>query len=437
VRALRSATALLVVHPVVALGLGGALLLSLGAVCCGLGLIAAPWFVCELMAMVLGTARGRRISRHRGWLGAGFIQAAAVVVSTSAVVVSVTWLGTQLPVSPLAPLTTAGAGQGQVLALVAGGSAVALVYMLPYLYAPLLLIEQGGSLGGALVHSASRVVRGGLGAHFLLSSASHFLQVLPPALAAGAVLAVGDPVILPLVVGLSLPAMALTIPMGQAMIVASYAERVPPDRPMVAPPVGRPLAVGFALVGLAPAVALLLIVAAVTVRPSMPSPGSAPLGDVVAGGALGSQVSTFPVPHTALEVHASRTHLSIHAGDGGGAGALPQPPDARFDRLRVIRVRDAYAVEVGSDAMSYLTWIDRAGVRLDDDLPARLDDHLPRGGLVVLALAMLATALLFGPALERLASGVGSAKRRAWWVVGLLLPLNVAALALGVHAAFV
>jgi hypothetical protein len=101
-----------------------------------------------------------------------------------------------------------------------------------------------------------------------------------------------------------------------------------------------------------------------------------------------------------------------------------------------VRVRDAFAIELGAGEASYVTWIDRAGVRLDDDLSARLEDRLPPWGLALLALAMLATALGMMPAVARLRTDAPGAARRLALVVLLLLPLHLTALALGLGALF-
>jgi hypothetical protein len=434
---LREGALLLAAHPVVVLGLGVALLLSLGAVCCGLGLVAAPWLVCELMALALGVARGRRIARHRGWIAAGMVQAVAVVVLAAAVAMALTWLGAGMDASELRPRRAAG-DQGEFLLVVGGFTVVALLYMAPFLYAPSLLLERGGSLAGALAESARLVQRGGLGAHLAFTCACHLLQVAPALLGVAVALLAGDRAGVPWAVALSLPAMTVTLPLGQAMVVAAYAERTAsaPRAAPLAPPVRRSAAALCIAVGVAPAVALVLIMVAVAVRPALPRPGVAPGGEVVAAGALEDEVRTFAIPYTALSATASHTRVAIEAGDGGGAGILPRPAGAHLDRLQIVRVRDAFAIEIGAGEASYVAWIDRAGVRLDDDLSARLEDRLPPWGLALLALAMLATALGMMPAVARLRTDAPGAARRLGLVVLLLLPLHLTALAIGLGALF-
>ncbi|MFW6050859.1 MAG: hypothetical protein ACODAU_06775 [Myxococcota bacterium] len=435
IEALRGAARLLAVHPGLSVGLGVALVLSLGSVCCGLGLIAAPWFACELLALTLATGLGRRVPRQRGWLAAGAVQAVAVVVLSAAVGAAVTWLGAETPRSSEMPAPVA-PSNARLLALALGGSVLGLLYMVPYIYAPLLLVDRGGGLGAAMAESARYVVRGGFVAHLGLSLASHLLQVSPPLLAAVIALVAGDLGEIAWGVALAVPVMAVTVPLGQGMIVASYLDRRPSGATAALgrAPLTRPLAAGLFAVGLAPAVALLLVSAAVTVRPADPRPGEAPLGEVVAGGTIDGAPVALAIPHTALEVRASPTRLAIAAGDGGGAGAVPRPEGAVFERVRVVRVRDAYALEVAGEGRSWVTWIDRAGVRLDDDLSARLADRLPTWGLPWLAVAMMAAALGIAPTLAWLGSRSEANRCRAWTVVLALLPLAAVALWLGARA---
>lgn len=436
--ALREATRLLAVHPVVSLAMGSALIMSLGAVCCfGLGIIAAPWLLCELMALVLGTAIGRRVPRHAGWLAAGSVQAIAVIVVSAAAGAAITWLGTQLPLAadrpqPIHPDNL------QMLVLAFGGGAVGLLYMAPYIYTPVLLIDRGGALGGGLVESARLVFREGTFSHIALTFVSHLLQVAPVVLAATIALAVSDSAAVPIAVAASLPAMALTVPLGQAMIVTGYvAGRPREDRlPPFTRPVRWPLASTLAIVGIAPALALLLIAASVITRPSHPRPGSAPLGELVAAGRVTKGGRDLPIPHTALEVRVSPKRLAIVAGDGGGAGRVPRPAGAVFERVRVVRLRDVYAVEVAGRGKSWVTWIDRAGVRLDDGLAVRLADHLPGWGLPLLGLVMLAMAFVLAPRAAALSDPSPRSLRGAWIAALGLSPFAITMVVLGARALF-
>ena len=66
-------------------------------------------------------------------------------------------------------------------------------------------------------------------------------------------------------------------------------------------------------------------------------------------------------------------------------------------------MRDVYGVEVHQAGATRLTWIDRAGVRLDDNLRVRLFDHVGEAGLAVILISVLATAMVMLPVLSSLA----------------------------------
>jgi hypothetical protein len=142
------------------------------------------------------------------------------------------------------------------------------------------------------------------------------------------------------------------------------------------------------------------------------------------------------------------------AADGGGTGELRLRDVGAVTRVRVVRVRDTFAIEVRQGRTSSLTFIDRAGVRLDDDLRARLSDRVSgRGALFVLLFPFVAT-LWTVPVLHRLGrvqlafrkypdrrpgeavldSALRRSVQRTRLFVALLLPLDLFALGLGVHA---
>jgi hypothetical protein len=98
-----------------------------------------------------------------------------------------------------------------------------------------------------------------------------------------------------------------------------------------------------------------------------------------------------------------------------------------------------------------VTWVSRAGVRVDDDLRARFADRLGLYAVLLVALALMLTPLAVARVLVPLAEvrrlvAVGehdaaarirpSAHRTAWVAVAILSPLALIALAIGAGAAW-
>lgn len=436
--------------------LGVALVLAMASVCCGLGAVAAPWFGCELFATQIGAATGSRPPRTRAWLSAGLFLFGAVVIVTSAA-----WLATLGLGVDVAVLSEGIQPEGDDLRTVAWavlGALLALVFIVPFLYAPMILVDRGGSIGGAALESARLVVqRGGALAHLGLSISSHLVQTSPLILAAALTVALAGRTEVPWAVLGVLPLLSITVPLGQGMIVSAWVSRreelVDPVRTRVAGRPRRASSVALAAVLVAPALSIGLVVASLA-RPSQPQEGAATGGTVLLDRTLepGARES-FPVRDTALAVRVVEGWVAIEASDGGGAGSLPRPTDAAAERVRVVRERDAYGIEVSAEGRAWVTWVTRAGVRLDDGLQARFADRMPLAALLVLGAALLLTPVIVVRVLVRLAevrrmaaAGVEGAEldgprreaRRAGWVtVALLAPLSAAALAVGILAAFI
>ncbi|HET8932492.1 MAG TPA: hypothetical protein VFN67_03585, partial [Polyangiales bacterium] len=110
------------------------------------------------------------------------------------------------------------------------------------------------------------------------------------------------------------------------------------------------------------------------------------------------------LPASALSLQISASRVSVAASDGGGVGELPLSAAAPIQRVRVVRVRDTFAIELLQAGQLYLTLIDRAGVRLDDDLPARLRDRSRPWQWLYLLWTLLFTVLLSVPVLADLAA---------------------------------
>jgi hypothetical protein len=403
----RASLSLFAARPVSSLALGSAIVVSLAAACCGLGVVAAPWFLCELFALQLSEVVGRPVERGRAWIGACAIAFGAVVLVGAVAWLALLGFGAEPPPGGLprpATWTELAAGAGALASAAAIG---ALALVLPLLYAPLLLLDGKGNLGGALLESARLVARGGVVPHFALTLVAHAIQIAPPAIAALVAARLLQPDLAPLAILCSVPALAATVPLGQGMITAAYATRradVVDRRRSRAP--GRPpgpLVWLWALVVLTQFVAFAMLGASLA-RPSRLQPGRAPAGESLAHLAVTNHAPRrFHLRDTALEFIANVREVRIVAGDGGGVGTLPLGPGGAIERVRVVRVRDLYAVEVTRSSDVVVGWVDRAGVRLDDGLQRRLRDRVSPRAIAIMVLALVATALFLLPSLAGLA----------------------------------
>lgn len=448
---LRASARSLAARPATVVALGAAVLLSLGAVCCGLGVLAGPWFLVELFAVLLSNANVEPPRRTRAWLGAGLFLLGAVVLISSA-----SWIvmlgfgpGTSLALGAAEPapwsdlaVTTAFAG---------GGALLAQACILPWLYAPLVLIDRGGRIGGAALESARLVADGGWLAHLGLAASANAVQFAPAFVAAIVAARLVAPAAAPVAIAIALPLLAVTIPLGQGMVVDAYLARRTDmtdahRAPMAAGP-PRVLTICLACTLAAPVLAASLVGVALG-RSSRVQPDRAPAGELVASARVtGTEHRVLWIPD-ALRIDVSSRGVYIEASDEGGTGSLPLATTLPIRRVDVRRVRDAYAVVISTDRQQLVTWIDRAGVRLDDDLRARLLDRVPAWGIAALLLTLAMIALAVGPALAslgvarrlwaaadpphekdpRLVAARARAVRRAWIATALVAPAAVASL---------
>ena len=450
---------ILLARPGVIIALGTGSVLALLSLCCGIGVVLAPWLLCELLSVQLGEALGRPIPHRRSWAGACLILFGAVALTAS--VGWLSWLGLaaapaapQLAPAAVLPLFTPGA----LLSL--GSALISVVFVLPFMYAPLILIESRADLGGAVLESARLVARGGTLPHLWLLLAANSVQLAPlfAALSASSLRSNAD--IAPLLAAFSVPLLCLSVPLGEGMVVSAYSAR----RDDVADfrrvrLAGRPplaLVALWILLVAAPVLSFGLLGASL-VRPSRLPAGELPHNsEIVADIApLRHEQRVHPVG-TALEIVAGPGALRVVASDGGGAGLLPLRSAAPIEALRVARVRELYAIEVEQAGRHWLTWIDRAGVRHDDDLRARLLDRVPSFALWAMLASLLSTASALLPVLVALAElrrlyaadpGARPAPRamseqrartirRAFAIALLLSPLSGYALYWGLRSAF-
>jgi hypothetical protein len=438
-------------HPFVSGALGFAIVLSLASSVIGVGAIVTPWFICELFALQYSILTDRPTTRTFAWIRAGLL-----VLGIVGLVLTATWLAV-LAFGP--DVATADSAQAplpwpkalEVAGLITCVTALTVGFIAPFQYAPLIIIDRGGRTGEALLESAWLVRRGGLARHWMLAFLAHVLPLAPAVVAAVAVARTFERAATPVgfLVGLTL--VPFSVPLGQGLLSAAYfaRERELPDRRWTRAEADAPLLLRAALtvVVLAPVLALMLLGAA-ALKPT-------PIARGTADGTLLVEregAAVIHVPDTTLAVRLTRGRLSVRSGDGGGT-VIGAPWRSPVERVRVLRRRDVYAIEVHAEHRWVLR-VDRAGVRVDDSIAARLSTRLPFWALPAIALAFALSALLVGRALEplgelRRAYGLPaddraplaalrsqrtSAVRRAWVIGAILAPTAVLALAAGLYA---
>lgn len=413
--ALRASLALFRKRPGLTLSLGVALFTSLGAIFCGLGIVAGPWFLCELFGLqiALGTNGPYPPKRTRAWLSAAGIQAVAVSVLGTISFLSLLALGPDVLLGGIslgAPTEAESLSVRFGVLFLAGSLVIALsVY---FEYAPAILIDKGGGLHAALLESARLVAATGPFRSWITSLFAHSLQMAPGIFAIsfaasnaslestlrwGAVL---------------MPVVSLCLALGQGMLVASYLHVRPlVTRPADVPPEAAPsksYAFVWSLLLLGVMSGPLLVLFALT-KPAPPVEGRMPEDArvVLTQRASENTVRRY-LPESALELLLSHGSVAVVASDGGGVGALPLPfEDLHIEEVRAARPRrlpeglqngvstdDTFALEIRIGPDHFLTtFVDEAGVRLDDSLRRRLQACLPAWAPIVLCACLLWTAL--------------------------------------------
>jgi hypothetical protein len=415
------------------LAIGLALLTSLVAVCCGLGIFAAPWFLCELFALQIAIGTGEPTRRTTAWFRAALIQMVAVTGTFAIAVLSLLSLGPDVVLGGMG-LSVESTGEHLAknlgMLLLVGGLVIAV--SVHFEHAPAILLDRGGGMHAALLESARLVAETGPFRTWLTSIAGHGLQ-MAPGLAAITLAASRGSLHSSVLWGIALlPLVAMCMVLGQGMVVSSYLRlRHLVTDPARIPPEAAPSKSGAFLWSLLLAAVLsgpLLISAALAkparlARGQLPAEASALLDLAVAG----APVERY-LPDTALRVRLTPQHVSIAASDGGGVGTLPLPASqvsrvraARAQRCDPARLRaqeedcapstldevplgessgSAFVLEVTlRDGRRFVTWVDDTGVRLDDSLTERLDALLPRWAPLILVLCLAWTTVWIARAL--------------------------------------
>ena len=389
-------------HPVIAAALGGAVVLSFASMLFGIGVVATPWFVCEIFALQLAVLTDRPPARSLAW-----VRAAVFVLGMTGVVVAATWIAV-LAIGP--DVSTADAAAGPLpwpeaarrVALIAAVTGLTVGFIAPFQYAPLVLIERGGTLGAAVLESAWLVRRGGLVRHWALAFAAHLLPLVPALVAAVVVARTFERAATPVGVLLGLPLMPLSIPLGQGLLSVAYVQRrVELSEPRWTRREGRPpagLVLLLSSLVLMPVLGVALL-AAGALRPAPPSAGVARAGHVVLDRAIDGPRVLYLTDAT-FEIHVEGRQLTVVASDGASArmkGSWSGP----IERVRVRRDGDRYAIEAMAGGWWWIE-VDRAAIRTDDSVAARLARRLPPWGIPAIGLAFALSALLLIRALEPL-----------------------------------
>lgn len=382
-------------RPFALLSLGAALFMSLIAVCCGLGIAAAPWFLCELLAVLIGSVADETPRRSRAWISAGVIELGAVLIWSALAAFTLLELGPDLFVDgqPAPSALELRVLESAWWTLLAGALALALTVHIQY--APALLIERGGTLYGAVLESASWVAESGYLRSWATSIAAHALPLVTLTLVACMQLALSGSggLFLSALLVLALPLLAAALSLGQGMLIAGYlalrdarppiAALLPPSRSASALSLGL-----LVLLATGPSALLgSLLTPSQLERGELPS-DAASLIDVAAP----RRKRELYLADSALRLVVEPTRVQIVASDGGGAGVLPLPePSGAISRVRVARERGArtpgegvFAIQIVRGGTSYLTRIDENGVRLDDSFKLRSARLLPRAAVPLL-----------------------------------------------------
>lgn len=408
--AFRRSWALFKLRPVATLSVAIALLASLFAVCCGLGIFAAPWFMCELFALQISSGTGRSTQRSSTWLWAALVQLLAVLVLCSLAFLTLLALGPDVVLGGVAQVARpTDARLVESLGLLFGAGGLALALVVHFEHAPSILIDRGGGLLFALLESARLVAATGVVRSWTTSCIAHGLQLAPAV--AVTVLAVSRGTLSSTVFwGLvSLPVLALCLALGQGMVVSTYLavrDAVPDPSGLSTRALGGRSAVLW-LSLLALVMAGPVAVSFALLRPATVEEGSLPAGaPVLLELAAAPQERELYLPDTALRLSVGPRSVRVLASDGGGAGTLPLVA-APIVRVRVARLlpprldalprEPAYAIEIqltpGHTPNRYTTWIDDSGVRLDDSLGRRFDQLLPSFSSLIFLVCLLWTAI--------------------------------------------
>ena len=424
------------VHPWVVLALGSALVLAVASTFTGLGLVLAPWFVCELFALSLGASGVSMRARGLAWIQAAGVLLASGVLFGSVVALAALVFGPDLATVDRTSVMPWDQALLRLAGIV-GISLVSLAYVLPFVHVPGLLIERGGPFGTAVLESLLLVRRVGVLASFRLVLVAATFALFPAVAAAMVAARVLDRASTPLGLLASAPFLLVSLPVGLGVVAQGYLlarHRLPPRHLVHRVGLPRSTLVLLSAAVLAPVLGLVLLLVAC----ALPAPllrGAAPPGATLL---LEQGLGEHVVPGTTLRFSASADHVEVRPSMDDAVAVLraPRGPAGRpaVERIAAHAVHDVLAVELrgaGGVPLGHALFTG-AGVRIDDTVHRALDERMGAGRALLFGPSFLVVALLvlaaLGPLAEARSVGgtelaLEAARARARGIAWLLVPV--------------
>lgn len=376
-RHIQRSRALMRREALILLGLSFCLHVSFVASVCGLGLLAAPWFACELFAFLLvGMGASKAVRRHRGWFVAGALFLGLQLLILTGVTFA--WIG----LSTSAPLQGAAAAHDVVairpLLVFVSALVAALGVSIPLTFVPHHLLAGRMSALQALADGLRDARRIGFAKLYQMVLLTQLVQLTPYFVMAVLVTWIWGRQAIPFGVLVLFPLQAVLLPFSQGVIASVFTQlSKEPNQQSV------PAARWSDVFALALPILLCLLSVASLLRPA-PLPNE-PRYDGVP--VFSSQVDgpTYISRDGDLQVALKRGSVYLETSDGGGAGK-----SGRSVRSFNLEERaDTYVAKLQTDKGPRALHFDRAGVRLDDGLSDRLAGHVPEWFFILLMVAMV------------------------------------------------
>ncbi len=357
-------------------GLSTCLHVSFIASVCALGLIAGPWFACELIAFqLLGLGGMKRIERDRGWLVAGLLFLGLQMLILTGVVFA--WIG----LSTSAPLEGAVVANDAVavrpLLVFVSTLIVSLGVTIPLTFVPHHLLSRKVGALQALGDGLRDVTRLGFVKVYRLVLLTQLFQLTPFLLMALFVTWIWGREAIPLGVLVLSPVQIVLLPFAQGVVSSVYVELSAEQQAA-----GQP-ARWLDVLALALPVVLCLLSVLSLLRPAPLTDEARFDGAEVFNSATdGNQ---FRAQGSDLAIRLANGSVYLETSDGGGAGRVGTGVRA----MQIEERFDAFVAKLETDSGARALHFDRAGVRLDDSLSDRLAGHVPEWFFLLIMAAML------------------------------------------------